>query len=278
LYSGPKAKGTFTIEQIQKLLEDAKKVGTVEWIFFEGGEPFLYYSLLLEGIQIAKKMGFQVGIVTNAYPLTTKEKAERWLNPLAELNIDSLSISDDTFHFGKKRNTPSKIALKTAEKLGIPTSTICIQKPFIEAKPGEGLDKGEPVIGGGAMFKGRAVETLTQELPQRRSETLIECPHEDLQSPSRVHIDSYGYVQICQGISIGNIWEKSLSELVADYEVNSHPICEPLNKNGPFQLASQYKINHESEYVDECHFCYLIRRDLLDRFPKHLAPKQVYGY
>ncbi len=29
-------------------------------------------------------------------------------------------------------------------------------------------------------------------------------------------------------------------------------------------------------YVDGCHLCYLLRRDLIDRFPEHLAPRQVY--
>ena len=33
----------------------------------------------------------------------------------------------------------------------------------------------------------------------------------------------------------------------------------------------------EGEFVDECHYCFLVRRSLIDRFPEHLAPRQVYG-
>ena len=49
LYSSPIAKGTFTLSQIRKVLDEAVKSDTIEWIYFEGGEPCLYYPLMLEG-------------------------------------------------------------------------------------------------------------------------------------------------------------------------------------------------------------------------------------
>ena len=42
-------------------------------------------------------------------------------------------------------------------------------------------------------------------------------------------------------------------------------------------LAKRYDIEHDEEYVDECHFCYMLRLALLERFPQYLAPRQVYG-
>jgi hypothetical protein len=30
-------------------------------------------------------------------------------------------------------------------------------------------------------------------------------------------------------------------------------------------------------YVDECHLCYMARKQLLPRFPQYLAPKEAYG-
>jgi hypothetical protein len=127
------------------------------------------------------------------------------------------------------------------------------------------------------MFKGRAVEKLTEGLPRRAWNELRKCPYEDLQSPSRVHVDQYGHVHICQGLSIGNMWQRPLSELVLEYSADSHPICGPLVTGGPARLAIQYNVAHEEEYVDECHFCFLVRRALIDRFPEYLAPRQVYG-
>jgi len=36
------------------VLQEARKTGTVQTVFFEGGEPFLYYPLLLEAVRIAR--------------------------------------------------------------------------------------------------------------------------------------------------------------------------------------------------------------------------------
>lgn len=59
VYSGPDAKGTFTLDQIRKVLNEATKIGTIKWIYFEGGEPFLFYPIMIEGIKIAPRYGVQ---------------------------------------------------------------------------------------------------------------------------------------------------------------------------------------------------------------------------
>ncbi|MFC2083581.1 radical SAM protein [Bacteroidota bacterium] len=278
LYSGPNVTGTFTAGQVSQALSEIKKIGTVEWIYFEGGEPFLFYPLMLHGVRLAKEMGFKVGLVTNSYWALSDEDAKLWLQPLADLGISDLSISDDSFHYGEEEDTPPKRALLVAKSIGIDASSICIQKPVVEANPGTDQEKGEPVIGGGAMFKGRAVEKLTPGLPRRSFRGFTECPHEDLVNPSRVHIDSLGNVHLCQGLSMGNMWKTALSDLVKNYDASLHPISGPISKGGPAQLAKEYNVEHEEEYVDGCHFCFLVRRALLERFPGYLAPKQVYGF
>ena len=76
---------------------------------------------------------------------------------------------------------------------------------------------------------------------------------------------------------MGNMWKRPLSALATEYRAESHPICGPLAEGGPALLAKQYDADHEEEYVDECHLCYLTRRALIDKFPEYLAPRQVYG-
>lgn len=277
LYASPHAQGTMTLPQVRRVLEQSRNLGTVEWLYFEGGEPFLFYPSLLEGVRLARGMGFRVGIVTNAYGAVSGEDAEVWLRPLAELGVAYLSISDDAFHYGEEVENPAKRALAAARKLGISTSPICIQQPYVEGMPGEGQDKGGPVVGGGAMFRGRAVEKLAADLPRRPWDELTRCPHEELRSPSRVHVDPHGHVHLCQGLSMGNLWERPLSEMARDYAAESHPVAGPLADGGPARLARAYGLDHEAEYVDECHFCYLLRRTLVERFPEVLAPRQVYG-
>jgi len=278
LFSGPAAQGTFTIRQIQSALDEAGKIGTVEWIYFEGGEPCLYYPLMLEGAKRARAMGFQVGVVTNAYFATTVEDARLWLAPLAELGIGDLSVSDDTYHYEDAEDNPPKRAMACARELGMPVDALCIEEPsFDEPRAGDNTEKGTPVVGGGVMFRGRAVQKLVEGLPRQPWKTFNECPYEDLKNPSRVHLDCYGNVHLCQGISMGNMWQTPLAQLVRDYRAETHPICAPLVQGGPAALAEAYQVDRQDGYVDACHFCYDVRLHLLERFPQYLAPKQVYG-
>jgi len=48
--------------------------------------------------------------------------------------------------------------------------------------------------------------------------------------------------------------------------------------NPSINLAKELGVTPEVGYVDECHMCYLIRRAMIETFPEHLAPGQVYGY
>ena len=275
LYCSPTTPGTFTIQQVEVVLEEALKIGTIKMIYFEGGEPTLYFPLLVESIKRANKKGFEAGIVSNAYGALAEEDAHLWLDPLKNAGLSVLSVSDDTFHYGDERDNPALIAQKVGEQINLNTFPICIDPPeVLESPPGE---KGRSLIGGGAKFRGRAADKLTEGLPTRPWNELQECPYEDLVSPSRVHVDSYGNIHICQGISIGNFWKKPLSEIVAEYNPEQHPICGPLIRKGPAGLIEELGLVPPDEYVDECQACFYLRRGLLDEYPDILAPKQVYG-
>ena len=277
LYCSPQARGTFTIGQVDKVLAEAGKIGSVDWIFFEGGEPFLFFPLLNESVKRARAKGFKVGVVTNAYGAHSEADAELWLKPLAASGMTYLSVSNDAFHYGEETENAAAIASAVARNLGIETSSIRIDPPEIVPSSSDGGGKGQPVVGGGAMFRGRAVEKLTANLPLKPWRALTQCPYEKLDAPSRVHIDALGNVQICQGISMGNMWATPLAELVVNYRSEAHSICGPLVKGGPAELAKMLAVSPDPGYVDECHLCYCVRRTAIDRHPDLLAPRQVYG-
>ncbi|MFH2055056.1 MAG: hypothetical protein ABIJ61_03780, partial [bacterium] len=203
--------------------------------------------------------------------------ARLWLEPLLELGIADLSISDDSYHGDEESSRCARNAVKVAKEMGFPSGSICIEEPSVDRSSAEAQKKGEPIIGGGVVFRGRAADKLTEGLPRRKCSNFTECTREELVDPGRVHVDAYGNVQPCQGISIGNMWETPLSELMTNYDAHSHPICGPILKGGPLELARKYGVEHEDTYVDECHFCFNVRRQLIDRFPQYLAPRQVYG-
>lgn len=274
VFGSPFAEGTFTLRQVQTVLDEALCIGTITWIYFEGGEAFLYYPLLLEAVRLARNAGFKVGIVSNAYFATTEEDSVLWLKPLAELGIADLSVSDDAFH-SSQVDSPAKRAMRAAQKLGIPAGSICIEPPLVAANSSR--KQGEPVVGGGVMFRGRAAEKLTAGLPHVDWQEFDECPHEELENPGRVHIDAYGNVHLCQGLSIGNAWQTPLLTLVKNYNARQHPIVAPLLDGGPAALARTFNVPPADAYVDACHLCYSARKALMSKFPEYLSPGQVYG-
>lgn len=277
LYCSPSMEGTFTLQKLRKTYDEIEKIESVEWIYFEGGESFLFYPLLLEGVRMARELGLNVGIVTNAYWATSVEDAVLWLEPLNRLGIADLSVSDDLFHSGDEEENSAKLAIAAAKKLGMPVDSICIERPVLEAETGESRERGEPVVGGGVVFRGRAVEKLIDGLPGQSGARYTECPYEDLVDPKRVHIDPFGNVHLCQGLIIGNMWKTPLSEIIRDYKTDAHPICKPVHEGGPARLAEVFEFPAEGNYVTACHFCYQVRLSLIDRFPDFLGPRSVYG-
>ena len=277
LYCSPRAEGTFTIAQLQRTFDEIAKIGTVDGVYFEGGEPFLYFPLMLEGIRRASSMGLDSGIVTNSYWAHSEDDARLWLAPLKELRITNLSVSDDDFHGQSTVESNAQKAARAAKAMDIPTGTICIEGATVEHGDEDGDHKGEPVVGGGVKFRGRAVEKLAEGLPTRRWDEFTSCPHEELAEPKRVHVDAFGHVHLCQGLSMGNMWKTPLSRLVADYRPDMHPICRSLIDGGPALLGKKYGILNDHRFIDACHCCFYVRRALIDRFPEFLAPHQVYG-
>lgn len=275
VYSSPEAEGVMKISDIRQILNEAKGAGNIEWIFFEGGEPFLYYKTMLWGLRTAKDYGFKSGIITNAYWATSIEDAIEWLIPISEIGISDLSISDDIYHYCETGENLAQYAYEAAKTLDLPVGKITIEDPKKYMKEIEW--RGQPVIKGRVLFKGRAVEKLVEELPRKPWKEWDKCVHEDFSNQKRVHIDPFGYVHICQGITIGNMKNNPLPELFANFNPEKHPICAPILRGGPAELVREYQIEHEESYVGECHLCYLARLHLRKRFPHILAPDQIYG-
>ena len=158
LLCSPGREGTFTIGQLRESLREIKRIKTVDTVYFEGGEPFLFYSVLLAGLRMVYDAGLQSGIVTNGYWATSPEDAEQWLRPMLDLGVADFSVSDDEFHSTKGKESSGAIAYRVAKKLGLPCAKICIKPPIVSPDSDCSSAKGHPVTGGGVLFKGRAAE------------------------------------------------------------------------------------------------------------------------
>jgi len=272
VWGSPRQTGTLTLEQIEDILNQAQDAGVTS-IYFEGGEPFLYYAVLKRAVHMAADMGFSVGIVSNSYWANSVADATEWLRPFAG-RVSDLSVSSDLYHCGNCPGERPQNAVVAAKYLGIPTGMINVAQPDDQAKESHGqLEEGES----GVMFRGRAAEKLAGRVNSHPWERFDSCPHEDMVEPGRVHLDPLGNLHICQGISIGNLFEKPLKQICDEYDVDSHPICGPLHSGGPAALMAEYNLSHSSSYADACHLCYEARIRLRERFPGLLVPDQMYG-
>jgi hypothetical protein len=217
-------------------------------------------------------MGFSVGIVSNAYWANSVPDATEWLRPLVG-RVSDLSVSSDLFHCEKCLGENPQNAVVAAKWLGIPTGILSVALPDADTKESRGQLVDESAV----MYRGRAVEKLAWRAPGYPWEVFDTCPHEDLVKPGRIHLDPLGYIHICQGISIGNVFEKPLKQICEEYAADSHPICGPLLAGGPAALVTEYNLPHATHYADVCHLCYEARTTMRPLFPELLAPNQMYG-
>lgn len=273
VWGSPWQTGTLTLEQIENILGQAKEAGVTS-IYFEGGEPFLYYAILVQAVRKAANMGFSVGIVTNAYWATSIADAEEWLRPFVGRLAD-FTVSSDLFHCSEPMGERPQNALAAAKWLNIPTGMISIAQPDSQ---GEGRQiHGQIEDEGAVMYRGRAAELLVDKATGHPWESLDSCPHEDLREPGRIHLDPFGNLHICQGVVIGNLFEMPLKQICDEYDAEVHPICGPLLEGGPAALVMEYDLPHGFSYADACHLCYETRETLRARFPRCLTPDQMYG-
>jgi len=274
VWSSPRAGGSLRLEMLTKVLDQALEMGTVNEVYFEGGEPFLFYPLMIEGIRQANERGFSTGVVTNCYWATAEADAALWLKPLSELAVADLSVSSDAFHGGEAGDPRPEFAVKAAQALGLDEAVITIDPPTVCSAPDE---RGLPIVGGSVRFRGRAAVNLTADLPRCPWTDFDECPDEDFLDPGRVHVDGFGNVHLCQGLLLGNVEKTALGEMLETYDPPNHPVIGPLLAGGPAELVRVYDLPHEDGYVDACHLCYEARCALRDRFPEYLGPDNVYG-
>ncbi len=271
VWGSPWQTGTLTFEQIEQILAQAKDAGITS-IYFEGGEPFLYYPVLVQAVRKAADMGFSVGIVSNAYWANSVADAEEWLRPFVGRLAD-FTVSSDLFHCSDTVGERPQNALVAAKWLNIPTGMISVAQPDAEAQQSHGQIENESAV----MYRGRAAVNLSPRADGHPWESFDSCPHEDLREPGRIHLDPLGNLHICQGIAIGNLFEKPLKQICEEYDADAHPICGPLLDGGPAALVTEYNIPHDSSYADACHLCYEARTALRSRFPQCLHPDQMYG-
>ncbi len=273
VHSGPGAPGSMTVQEVEGLVEQAATIDGVRTIYFEGGEPAIYYPTLLAGVRRAGALGLDAALVTCGYFATTVPEGEHWLRALREAGLRRLEVSIDELHGTGEAHNHARNLVRAAEGMGLPVQVLSVCAPV---KDKEACEEAATIL-----LRGRAAKECVEGLEMRPWTEFVECSFEDLEAPERVHVDPYGNVFVCQGILVGNVWESSLPQIVGGYAPREHHVVGPLLEGGPAALVRAWLPDHDGRYASECHTCYEIRRVLRAREPKRLrpvlGPSQVYG-
>ena len=290
VWGSPDADGTMTLAQLTSVIDQGAELGLTD-VYFEGGEPTLAYPVVLAAAKRARERGLDVGMVSNCFWATSLEDARVWLAPFAEIGISDLSLSSYAYFVEDANEEHLRNAVLAARELGIPTSVLEVGAPADIGVPGAcSGDVGE------VMHKGRAAVALAPAKASRPPETLVTCPFEDFTDPGRAHVGPDGELQICQGISAGNVFaggdDPPAPERLAEprpgglravldaYDPHARPVIREIFAGGPWALAQATGHTPErSHYADECHLCYEVRAALRrdGRFLEVVAPGQCYG-
>ncbi|NWG10837.1 radical SAM protein [Candidatus Bathyarchaeota archaeon] len=277
VWGSPKAKGVFTIKQIKNVLSETKKLETVSYIAIEGGEPFLYYPIMVKTAEEASALGFRVEILSNCYWATTPEDAIEWLAPVAKAK-GAIGVSSDFYHGDDWATNEAKNAIIAAKALNLKVGINTVKNPTAELPNPPAEIEGVKI---GAlweiMYRGRAATKLIEKANKKPWREFTKCPYENFAKQERVHIDPFGYVHACQGIAVGNAWQKPFSKIIQEYSPYENPILEPLVSGGPVALIEKFSLPHDEAYADACHLCYAARIMLRNKYPEVLTPDQMYG-
>jgi hypothetical protein len=266
----------FTLKQIRNILTESKKLGTVNYVAIEGGEPFLYYPIMIKTVKKAVNLGFHVEILSNCYWATCPEDAIEWLIPIAKAKNIELSLSSDFYHGESWEIEEVKNAVKAANDLKMKVGVIAVKYKDTEVPCPNNIE-GAKMDSWELMYRGRAFSKLTEKANKKPWSEFTKCPYENFANQERIHIDPLGYIHVCQGISIGNAWQKPFSKIIEEYNPYENPILEPLVRGGPVALVEKFSLSHDEVYADACHFCSAARLMLRNKYPDILVPDQMYG-
>ena len=293
VWGSPEAGDTMTLAQLTSVIDQGAECGLTD-VYFEGGEPTLAYPVVLAAARHARDRGLDVGVVSNCFWATSVADARIWLEPFAEIGIADLSLSSYAYFVEDANEDHLRNAVIAARDLELPMSVLEVGAA---ADIGvAGVCSGEV---GSIMHKGRAAVELAEKRASRPPDQLVTCPFEDFAVPGRAHVGPDGELQVCQGVSAGNMFTGGrgphhgeadaqpafpmpggLAAVVESCDPRTRPVFRELLAGGPWALARASGLQpRRGLYADECHLCYELRARLREqgRFTEVLAPGQCYG-
>lgn len=298
---GPRHTAVMTTDTLREALEALAVYPQRPQVHLTGGEPFLYYPLLLEGVRMASERGIWVYVETSAAWCTDEEEAAIRFAELREAGLQSVLISCSPFHAVRIPPERTLCAIRAAQQVLGADRVMVYQRAFMdlmrrfgETRPTPlvryeetyGLDGAKRLLwdGYGIIPGGRAGYRLGYLVRRQPPEAFADqdCAWPLLYA-QHSHMDLHGNFipAFCGGLAVGD-WHQ-LPQLLAEFQgAHYPPLIALLAERGPYGLFGMAQERYgyrplEEGYVGKCHLCVDVRRWLVTQtdFPE-LCPAEFY--
>lgn len=272
-----KNKGTAKLDQLAsaKVLIDLSKEFQIESVMTFGGEPLLFSDTTFTIHKTAKECGIPVRqIITNGYFTDDDEKIKKCATQLAESGITDVMLSVDCFH---QEYLPIEKVHKFASCLKKVYHGRMRLHPAWVVKEGDDnpynrstkeylayfQDLGMEYSSGNNIFPaGNAIEYLSNYFDRKSIDMSFKCgqaPYTaDLESVNQIAINPNGDVIVCS-FPIGNINNRGIMDILANYNPHENPFTNALIKGGVISLVEYVKGEGKtidvSKYYSPCDIC-----------------------
>jgi hypothetical protein len=257
-------------------------------VHFTGGEPFLHFDLLLEGVRGAVDRGITCYVETSASWCLDDEQVQQRFDSLRQAGMQAVLISCSPFHAEKIPPVRTLRAVRASLEVFGARGTIIYLPEYLKVVQQFELERPTPLSryeeilgeeeagrilwqGYGIISGGRSGYRLGHLVPKYPAEAFegVTCKR-DILYAHHSHFDLYGnYISgFCGGLSIGS-W-RDVSQVLDDFrDGNYTPLIKVLIERGPLGLAEMaleeygYKLSCDG-YTGKCHLCVDVRRHLVE--------------
>ena len=281
-------KASMSSEDLREALEAVTVWPRAPQVHFTGGEPFLHYPLILEGVRMASDLGVHCYAETSAGWCIDYDEAVKRFEALRDAGLQALLISCSPFHAERIPPARTLRALRAALEVFGADGVILYLPEFLDViqlfdierttRLSEYVERfGEETThrllwqGYGIISGGRSGYELGDLAPRYPAQTFTDQDCRlDILFAHHSHFDLYGnFISgFCGGLTVGD-WH-DLPRLLVDFaEGRLPPLIGILVERGPrglYDLAEErHAYSQLSEgYTGKCHLCVDVRRHLVE--------------
>jgi hypothetical protein len=257
-------------------------------VHFTGGEPFLYFDLLVEGVQAAARLGIPRYVETSASWCTNEAEAVERFVALKQAGLQAVLVSCSPFHAERIPPVRAFRAVRAAvDVLGSDHVTVYLPQflrvvqlfdadrttPLERYVEEFGLEGACEILwqGYGIISGGRSGYKVGHLVPRHPANAFAQADCAvDILYAHHSHFDLYGnFISgFCGGLTVGD-WH-DLPQLLTDFRAGRYPpLTEVLVERGPHGLFEMAQEQYGYEplpdgYTAKCHLCVDVRRHLVE--------------